>query len=378
MRSCIDENFSQVTKTIPPLHLVVTMRLSEGKARDKLLPLLRSHLVRKVTLVRYADVQLESDKLSQVIYDLGVGEKRSRWVGLRNVWVSLWTTLRIARRESPDVFLGFYLFPHGLIAWLAARLTGRRAVVSLIGSDFNVNLKTPLLGRALRFMLRHFDAVVVFGENTSQEIIRYGIPEKRVFILPNTADTEIYAPDNTVSPDVDVICVTDLLPFKRVDLVLRAFKQVYESRPQAKLLIVGDGAVRPALQDLARMLGIDRAVEFYGHSTRVVDQLRRARVFVLLSEREGLPMAVIEAMCTGLPVVVTDVGAIASVVKDGENGYFVPSPADPKQVAERILTLLSDAAHYSRLREAALRVRETHSYERGTQIWEEVLTSLFP
>lgn len=365
-----------MSKAFPRLHIVATMRLSDVKARDKLLPLLESSLVHKVTLVRYAGVALDSEKLTQVIYDLGTGEKPSWWIGLRSAWAALRAMRRVARRDAPDVFLGFYLFPHGLIAWLAARLAGKRAVVSLIGSDFNRNLNTPALGTALRFMLRRFDAVAVFGDHARQELVASGAPAHRVFTLPNTANTETFRPDASVPRDVDLIYVGSLLRPKRVDLLLHALKIVRESRPQTSALIVGDGAERRHLEGLARSLGVDVAVAFCGYSNQVVDLLRRARVLVLLSEHEGLPMAVIEAMCTGLPVVVTDVGAISSVVQDGLNGYLIPSPADPGLVADRLLRLLNDPAHYEQLRQAALRVRETHSFKRGAQVWDEILASL--
>jgi glycosyltransferase involved in cell wall biosynthesis len=356
------------------------MRLTDVKTCDKLVPLVRSSLVRQVTLVRYQRVNLESDKLSQVIYDLDVEDAWYGWsalTGLRNTWKSFWHTLRVARRQKPDIILAFFLVPHGLIAWLAARFSGRRAIISLIGADFNRHVKGRITGSLMRAVLRNCDAVTVFGPTVRQELIRFGVRADRVFVLPNTANTDLYAPDPNVNPDVDLVFVGNFIPRKRVDLLLRTLKEVRKVRPQTRLLLVGDGEDRTRLEALSQELGIVDAVEFHGHTERVVDQLRRARVFILLSTSEGLPMAMVEAMCTGLPAVVTDVGANVSVVRDGENGYLVPSPADPPLVAERILRLLSDAEHYQRVREAALRVRATHGYERTTQVWDEIISGLF-
>jgi glycosyltransferase involved in cell wall biosynthesis len=243
-----------------------------------------------------------------------------------------------------------------------------RAINTLDGSE--VALKV------LRAVLRHCDAVAVFGEEVRQELIQDGVCADRVFVLPNTADTDLYCPDPSVQPDVDLVFVGNFIPRKQVDRLLRALHIVHETRPQTNLLLVGDGDLRGELETLAQSLGIAHAVEFHGHSDRVVDQLRRGRVFVLLSNAEGLPMSMIEAMCTGLPVVVTNVGANASVIHDGDNGYLVPSPADPSLVADRILRLLSDPARYQQMRHGALRVRETHGYERAAQIWDEILNSL--
>lgn len=365
---------------IAPVHILTTMRLTDVKTCDKLVPLVRSSLVRQVTLVRYQRINLESDKLTQVIYDLGVEDAWYGWstlAGLRNTWKSFWYTLWVARRQKPEIILAYFLVPHGLIAWLVARICGRRAIVSLIGADFNRHVKGRITGSLMRAVLRDCDAVTVFGSMVRQELIHFGVRADRIFVLPNTANTDLYSPDPNVHPDVDLVFVGNFIPRKRIDLLLRALKEVREVRPQTRLLLVGDGGERADLEALSQELGIADAVEFHGHSERVVDQLRRAKVFVLLSTGEGLPMAMLEAMCTGLPVVVTDVGANASVVRDGENGYLVPSPADPLVVAERILRLLENSEHYHQVREAALRVRSTHGYERTTQVWDEIISQLF-
>jgi glycosyltransferase involved in cell wall biosynthesis len=368
-----------MSEHITPVHVLATMRLTDVKTGDKLLPLLKSSRVRRVTLVRYRRVNVESDKLTQVTHDLGEQEAWGEWpvfTGLRNTWKSFWSMLGIARRQKPEVILAFFLVPHGLVAWLVARLTGRRAVVSLIGADFNRHVKGRIVGYFMQAVLRNCDAVVVFGPTVKEELIRYGVRPDHIFVLPNTANTDLFRPDADVHPDIDLIFVGNFIARKRVDLLLQALKAVHETRPQTRLLLVGDGEERARLEALAEALGLTDAVEFHGQSARVVDQLRRARVFVLLSTSEGLPMAMVEAMCTGLPVVVTDVGANATVVRDGENGYLVPSPADPALVAGRILRLLEDSEHYQQARQAALRVQETHRYERAARVWDTILDSL--
>jgi glycosyltransferase involved in cell wall biosynthesis len=355
------------------------MRLGNAKAHDKLIPLLNSEYVEHVTLVRHAPVDIQSDKLSQVIHKSGLveGKAEQPWLArLNNIWLSFYQGVRVARRENLHIVLSFNLVPYGLIAWLIGRLTGRQVIVSLIGTDFNLRVNSPWLGRILRPILRNLDGITVFGEAARTRLIGYGVAPERVFALPNTADTDLYQPNPQIIPDVDLIYVGNLGPLKRVDLVLQALRQVHASRPATTLLIVGDGAERARLEALAQSLGVAHAVTFCGWMDRVVEQLWRARVMVFLSEYEGLPMALVEAMCTGLPVVTTDVGAINSVVKDGVNGYLAPSPAEPALVAERILKLLSDDKHYHQMREAALRVRSTHGYERTTQVWDDIICCL--
>ena len=359
------------------MRFVVTMRLNNVKAADKLRPLLQSEQVEKIVLVRHARVPLDSPKLEQINYS----QDDDFTPGWRSIWYPLlnfWHMLRVARLEKPDAVLAYNLTPYGLIAWLVARLSGCMVMVSLIGTDFNHRLRLRFIGPVLLAILRNVDRVLVFGDDARASLIARGLQAENVFALPNTTNTTVYYPDPTTQPDKDLIFVGYLRPGKRVDLILQALKNIHESRPQTSLLIVGDGDQRAALEQLAQSLGLSHAVEFYGESDAVIHQLRRARIFIMLSEHEGLPMALIEAMCAGLPGVSTSVGAVPTVIAHGQNGYMVTTPADPTRVAEYLLHLLDDPKTYAAFRESAIRLRETHSYDRATAIWTEVLQSTHP
>lgn len=361
------------------MRLLVIARLLDVKVRDKLTPLLRNELVDHITLVRHARISLQSDKLTQVMHDSGIIEgvlKQKPSAQLKNTWLCFYNGLHVARREHPGVIVAYNLVPYGLVAWLVARLSGAKVVVSLIGSDFNLHVRLRWFGGILRAILRNCDRVTIFGEEARTSLIAYGLREDRVFVLPNTADTDTYKPDPTVMPDVDLIYVGNLAPLKRVDLVLHTLHKIHETRPETTLLIAGDGDERENLKSLAQSLGIAHAVTFHGWTSQVVTLLRRARIFTFLSQYEGLPMAMVEAMSTGLPVVVANVGAINTVVRDGENGYLLPSPADPACASEHILRLLKDADHYQQLSKQALTVRQTHGYEHTQEVWRQILESL--
>lgn len=360
------------------MHLLVIMRLGSAKTRDKLAPLLDCPAVTRVTLVRHAPVALESPKLVQAIHYVGLNADGlgGGLAALRNLWACAWNGLRLARRERPDAVLGFNLAPYGLIAWAVGRLAGRRVALSLIGTDYNRWVKAPVWGAPLRAVLRDADAVAVFGDDARRELIGGGLRPERVFVLPNTVDTTRFYPDPSVTPDYDLICVGHLTANKRVDAALRALAILRGTRPAARLLVVGDGPQRAALAALAAELGVAAAVTFAGQTGDVPQRLRQARLLLLLSEREGLPLAVLEALATGLPVIVTAVGALPTVVRDGENGCLLPSPADPAQVAARALELLQDPQRYARMSQAALGIRQTHGYPYMTRAWEALLAAL--
>ena len=112
--------------------------------------------------------------------------------------------------------------------------------------------------------------------------------------------------------------------------------------------LVGDGPDRPAVENEVRRLGLDSVVRLAGVRTDVPELLAAADLFVLSSRSEGLPLSILEAMATGLPVVASRVGGVPEVVVDGETGLLVP-PGDPGSLARAIERLLDDSALRRRL-----------------------------
>jgi glycosyltransferase involved in cell wall biosynthesis len=109
----------------------------------------------------------------------------------------------------------------------------------------------------------------------------------------------------------------------------------------ARLLIVGDGRLRGELESLSRELGLGGAVTFLGARTDIAEVLAAFDVFVLSSVQEGVPLAVVEAMGAGKPVIATDVGGLRLLVKPSVNGVLVP-PADPAALASAMRDLATD------------------------------------
>jgi len=139
---------------------------------------------------------------------------------------------------------------------------------------------------------------------------------------------------------------------KGMDVLVRAFALVAREVPHSELVIVGDGAEREALEALTKELSLTDHVQFLGQRADVWDQLARLDVFVLPSRSEGMPMALLEAMATALPVVSTAVGGIPEALVDGRNGLLVPAE-DPKALAVAIVRVLGDRSLAERLGQAA-------------------------
>jgi glycosyltransferase involved in cell wall biosynthesis len=130
--------------------------------------------------------------------------------------------------------------------------------------------------------------------------------------------------------------------------MIRAFTSVHRQLPQSRLVLVGTGPREAYLRSLAQQLGVQDAVHFLGMRDDVPDLLPGFDVFVLSSLHEGLSIAVIEAMASGIPVISTRVGGIPQLITDGEDGVLV-RPRDVEALARAMLRLALDDAERGRL-----------------------------
>jgi glycosyltransferase involved in cell wall biosynthesis len=155
---------------------------------------------------------------------------------------------------------------------------------------------------------------------------------------------------------------------KRVDLLIAAFAQIRDQCPQARLLIVGHGPERATLQKLQTALRLDHEVCFAGYQSKPAPYLQAMDLFALTSRSEGLPLSVLEAWATGLPVVASYVGGLPEIVEQGQNGLLFPA-GDQTALAAAISRLLENPQMRTALGQAGRdRVRRSFS---GTAMWEK-------
>ena len=156
---------------------------------------------------------------------------------------------------------------------------------------------------------------------------------------------------------------------KGQDVLLRAVAEIDDPNHDVVILFLGDGPERDALQKLSEELGIHEQVIFYPHTSAMPDYYEAIDVLVLPSRSEGLPNVVLEALCFGVPVISTDVGAVSEVITDGETGWIVP-PGDAKKLARTISRVLLDKGAREKVAEAGCRsvVEKFSPTTRGQQI----------
>lgn len=192
-----------------------------------------------------------------------------------------------------------------------------------------------------------------------------GLAGDRVTHIVNGVDCERFRPGRAdairrslgLGDDALVVgTVGRLEAVKGQELLLRAWPLVEERLPKAsralRLVLVGDGSRRAALEALARELGIADRVIFAGARADVPEALRAFDVFVLPSLNEGISNTILEAMACGLPVVATRVGGNPELIDEGVTGRLV-APTDPAALADAIVAIAADEATRQRMAQAA-------------------------
>jgi glycosyltransferase involved in cell wall biosynthesis len=238
---------------------------------------------------------------------------------------------------------------------MTARLLYRRPPV-LFTEHGRLHPDYPRPKRMLanRVLLERRDRIVGVGEAVRQALLHNeGMPPGRVGVLYNGIDLAAFS--NHAAERLDVrrevgvgpadfvlIQVARLDPLKDHATAVRTMANVVRQRPDGRLLVVGEGQERPALDELVRQRGLAEQVRFLGLRRDIPRLLAAADLCLLTSVSEGIPLTLIEAMAAGLPVVATNVGGVCEVVTNGDTGLLAPA-AGELDLSDAILRLAGDA-----------------------------------
>jgi glycosyltransferase involved in cell wall biosynthesis len=197
--------------------------------------------------------------------------------------------------------------------------------------------------------------VVGVGEAVRRALINNeGLPPERVAVIYNGVNTMSFAnecPNREAirremglgTHDFVVLLVARLDYLKDHATAVRTIQRVALQRPDARLVLVGEGPEKNTIQALVDEQHLGANVRFLGLRKDIARLLGAADLFLLTSISEGIPLTVIEAMAAGLPVVATNVGGLGEIIEEGKTGYLAPS-GDDGALAQHILGLAGDVA----------------------------------
>jgi L-malate glycosyltransferase len=292
--------------------------------------------------------------------------------------------LRRYLREHQIKIVHSFDVPTVLFGVTIAHFSGIPAVVSAQLGERELYSKRD--HKLLRWTDKLADVVVANSRSIQQYLIdREHIPADRTYLCHNGVETSVFHPSAGNEPKPPAVAdaslvigtVCALRPEKRVDLLLKAFAQVRHLCPGMKLLIVGGGPVLPQLEALRDQLGIAADCIFQPAQSEVVRWMRALDIYVMCSESESFPNALLEAMACGCTVVGSRVGGIPELITDGVSGLLFETKSVESLVAALTKLILDPALRRRFAQQAASLARETFSMEinarRNTSLYRTLL-----
>jgi glycosyltransferase involved in cell wall biosynthesis len=277
-------------------------------------------------------------------------------------------------RGEYDLIVSFSLFPYGLFALVVGVLSRTPTHLGVLGADVDVHATSwyrivPILA------FRAFDVVTVPGEVHRERLDSMGVTPETVVVLPNPVDVTRYAPAPEVTPEYDFIWVGRFSEEKAPLRFVRALDELADTESEFSAVMLGDGPMLSSVESALERYDLTDRVDLPGWVDDPLPFYRRARVFVLTSSRDALPLTLVEAMATGLPSVAPRVGAVPDLVDHMENGYLVSDPT-PSSYAAALARLSTDDESYERLRANATAIRDRYSYEQARTAWVRTVATV--
>ena len=242
----------------------------------------------------------------------------------------------------------------GLPAYLAARITGRRFILKVVG-DFaweqgvlryrvpysldefmehsDVHWYVKFLRVIQSFVARHADRIIVPSNYLARMVIGWGVERQRVSVIRNGYSVSFNKKlrvDIRRELEIDgfvIISAGRMVPWKGFESLIEAVASLKKEIPDIKLLIAGDGPDREKIEKLIRKIGVEDIVKMLGHVPRYAlhEYLRGSDLFVLNSSYEGMSHQLLEAMALGVPIVTTTAGGNQEMLSDKKEALLVPS-----------------------------------------------------
>jgi len=279
---------------------------------------------------------------------------------IRIYWENLYTheIIKIVKEYNIDIIHAHFLYPEGLCSLFAKRRTHSPLIVTTHGYELNV---VPEIGYGLllrreylplvKTVLKEADLVIAVSKELYKKAKTLD-SKSNVVYLPNAVNTKVFCPPKSLEEKLEIrrnllnlhenhfvlINTRHLTPVYDHSTIIASLAYLKRINPtlyrRTRLIIIGDGPLRKYIRLLAYKLNVIKNVIIVGYKPRnlISKFLKAADVFVNTSLSEGMPLSILEAMATGLPVISTPVGGIPDIIKDKENGFLV-SPKNYKELA---------------------------------------------
>ena len=276
---------------------------------------------------------------------------------------ALWFRKHV-KSEKPDVVISF-LAPFNIYAILSLFNSG----VPIIVADRNNPRYVPgnVIVRKLRDFLYGFADGVVLQTKWNQDYFKGNVKKKSIVIYNPIMMQNHYGEAIDFAKENLIVTVGRLEKQKNQELLISAFSVFHKVHPEYKLEILGEGSYRPELEKCITEVGMQDDIMLPGNVTNVFDRIKGAKAFVLTSHYEGMPNALMEAMCLGLPIISTNIAGVTELIQNNTDGILIDS--DAGQLADALEKIVSDDGLARKLSENAAKKRELFDLEEICDKW---------
>jgi N-acetyl-alpha-D-glucosaminyl L-malate synthase BshA len=296
------------------------------------------------------------------------------------------TIAHVADAERLDIVHAHYAVPHATAAYLAdqmmtsAHTTSRpRVVTTLHGTDITLIGADDSYSWVVGFSIERSHVVTAVSESLRRDTMSLVGVQRAIEVIPNFLDcveyrrrfdAQLHAETCPPGTQALIVHMSNFRPVKRVDTVVDVFRLIRREM-HARLLLIGDGPVRPEIEQQVRDLGLSNDVVFIGEEHDPVRWLSIADLFLLPSEQESFGLAALEAMACEVPVIASNVGGLPEIVRDEVTGY-TSAPGDVSRMSRLAIDLLTNTARRTEMgRAAAAMVRREYCVDRIVPLYED-------
>ena len=288
-------------------------------------------------------------------------------IGLATAGLFLFSRLlghirRVHSAQPIELIHAHSALPCGHAAALLNQVLGVPFVVTVHGLDaYSTEQVQGAIGRQCKrisqFVYRSARQVICVSAGVREHVLAGAAGPVKTRVIYNGVDSQTFAPHEPRASDdgsQTILSVGNLIPIKGHELVLRALATLSKDRPGLRCEIVGDGAERVRLAELALRLGLAARVTFAGRRSRaqVAQSMRDCQIFALPSRYEGLGCVYLEAMSSGKPVIACRGQGIEEIIRHGVNGWLI-DPGDQAGLVNALSSLLDDGKVRHRIGVAA-------------------------
>ncbi|MES2794466.1 MAG: N-acetyl-alpha-D-glucosaminyl L-malate synthase BshA [Bacteroidota bacterium] len=261
--------------------------------------------------------------------------------------------VHVVKTEKLDLLHVHYAIPHASAAYMAKQILRSQGldipvITTLHGTDITLVGKDPSFEPVVTFSIQQSDGVTAVSESLRNDTYKEFSITKEIEVIPNFIDLERFKKQRkdhfkiAICPNNEKLLMhtSNFRKVKRIEDIVQVFYRVKQQTP-SKLLFVGDGPERTAIENLVNELGLHDDVRFLGKLDVIEEVLSMADLFLLTSEKESFGLAALEAMACEVPVISSDAGGIPEVNINGVTG-FLSKVGDVEDMAKNALFILKE------------------------------------